>query len=200
MTGKMFLGMKILEDEESSPTKLRDVEMRLISELMKGSRRSDRELAKSVGTSQPTITRTRTKLERKGYIREYTMIPDFAKLGFTVMSVTFATWDKKLTSEEYVTLMEAGRALDKKKRLSVIMVSRGIGANFDLMIISLHESYSASQEFAGEIKRMPYSERLSLQHFIVDLTQNPTYRTLTFSSFAEYLLGSARTGKKGTAP
>lgn len=167
---------------------MKDVELRLVSELMKDARRSDRQLAKSVGASQPTITRARTRLERKGYITEYTMIPDFAKLGLNVMSVTFATWDKKLTSEEYSRIMEAGSALDKKKRLSVIMVSRGIGANFDLMIISLHESYSASREFANEIKRMPYSERLSLQHFIVDLTENPTYRTLTFSSFAEYLL------------
>jgi DNA-binding Lrp family transcriptional regulator len=44
---------------------MKDIERRLISELMKNSRRSDRELAKALGTSQPTITRTRGKLERE---------------------------------------------------------------------------------------------------------------------------------------
>jgi DNA-binding Lrp family transcriptional regulator len=58
---------------------MKDIERRLISELMKNSRRSDRELAKALGTSQPTITRTRGKLEREGIIKEYTMIPDFTK-------------------------------------------------------------------------------------------------------------------------
>jgi DNA-binding Lrp family transcriptional regulator len=49
---------------------MKDIERRLISELMKNSRRSDRELAKALGTSQPTITRG--KLEREGIIKEYT--------------------------------------------------------------------------------------------------------------------------------
>jgi DNA-binding Lrp family transcriptional regulator len=34
---------------------MKDIELRLISELMKNSRRSDRELAKAIGISQPTI-------------------------------------------------------------------------------------------------------------------------------------------------
>lgn len=54
---------------------------------MKNSKRSDRELSKIVRVSQPTITRTR--LEREGYIKEYTIIPDFAKLGFELLAITF---------------------------------------------------------------------------------------------------------------
>jgi DNA-binding Lrp family transcriptional regulator len=49
---------------------LREVELRLISELMKNSRKSDRELARTIGTSQPTVTRTRNRLEKEGYIKE----------------------------------------------------------------------------------------------------------------------------------
>jgi DNA-binding Lrp family transcriptional regulator len=44
---------------------LKDVELKLISELMKNSRKSDRELAKKIGVSQPTVTRTRTKLQKR---------------------------------------------------------------------------------------------------------------------------------------
>jgi Lrp/AsnC family transcriptional regulator for asnA, asnC and gidA len=60
---------------------VKDIELKLISELMKNSRRSDRALAKVLKTSQPMVTRTRARLEREGYLREYTVIPDFHKLG-----------------------------------------------------------------------------------------------------------------------
>ena len=56
--------------------KLKRIELRLVAELMKNSRKSDRELAKILGISQPTVTRIRNKLEREGVIREYTAIPD----------------------------------------------------------------------------------------------------------------------------
>jgi DNA-binding Lrp family transcriptional regulator len=67
---------------------MKNVELKLISELMKNSRRSYRELAKAVGVSQPTVSRTLKKLEKEGYIKEYTMIPDFLKLGYQIMGVT----------------------------------------------------------------------------------------------------------------
>jgi DNA-binding Lrp family transcriptional regulator len=179
---------------------LRDVELKLISELMRNSRRSDRDLAKAIKTSQPTVTRIRTKLEKEGYIKEYSMIPDFAKLGFDVMSVMFAKWEKKLTAEEYEEVIDAGRELSKNRGLSVIMVSRGIGISCDLMIISLHESYSASQEFVDSFKQFPYSDRLTLQRFLIDMTQDPTYRSLTFSSLAEYIAKSINATRKGDDP
>jgi len=47
----------------------------LLYELMKNSKRSDRELARVVRVSQPTITRMRKNLEKSGYIREYTVMP-----------------------------------------------------------------------------------------------------------------------------
>ena len=41
---------------------LKDVEVRLIAELMKNSNRSDSELAKATGVSQPTVGRIINKL------------------------------------------------------------------------------------------------------------------------------------------
>jgi DNA-binding Lrp family transcriptional regulator len=69
---------------------MKDVEVRLLAALMNDSRKSDRELAKAIGVSQPTVTRTRLKLEKEGYIREYTIIPDFLKLGYSICVFTFA--------------------------------------------------------------------------------------------------------------
>jgi DNA-binding Lrp family transcriptional regulator len=61
----------------------------LLYELMKNSKRSDRELAKVIGVSKPTITRMRKKLEKSEYIREYTIMPAIEKLGFEIVALNF---------------------------------------------------------------------------------------------------------------
>jgi DNA-binding Lrp family transcriptional regulator len=73
---------------EKKKAKLKDVEIRIVAELMKNSRRSDREIALAVGVSQPTVSRTIEKLEKEGVIKEYTMIPDFSRLGYEIMGST----------------------------------------------------------------------------------------------------------------
>jgi len=51
---------------------VKDVELKLVSELIKNSRRSDRELARVLGLSQPTVGRMIKKLEkRRNYTRVY---------------------------------------------------------------------------------------------------------------------------------
>jgi DNA-binding Lrp family transcriptional regulator len=77
---------------------LKEIERKLLSELLKNSRRSDRELAKAIGVSQPTTTRLRTKLEKEGYIKEYTIIPNFSKIGYTIMALNFIKLDPKIAA------------------------------------------------------------------------------------------------------
>ena len=61
--------------------RIRDIELKILSELMKNARISDRELAKKIGVSQPTVSRIRSRLEKEGYIRGYTVLPNLRKLG-----------------------------------------------------------------------------------------------------------------------
>jgi len=72
---------------------MKDVELRLVCELIRNCRKSDRELAKAIGVSQPTVSRIRTRLEREGVI-EYTGIPDLKKLGFELVSITYGNRTK----------------------------------------------------------------------------------------------------------
>ena len=72
---------------------LKDIELKMLSELIKNCKRSDRELARAIGISQPTATRIRSKLEKEGYIRQYTTIPDLNKIGYTVASLNFVKLD-----------------------------------------------------------------------------------------------------------
>lgn len=60
---------------------MKDIEIKLVCELIKNSRKSDRELAKLIGVSQPTVSRIRTRLEKEGVI-EYTGTANLRKLGF----------------------------------------------------------------------------------------------------------------------
>jgi DNA-binding Lrp family transcriptional regulator len=49
--------------------RIKNVKLELISERMKNSRRSDRDLAKAIGVSQPTVSRMIKKLENEGIIK-----------------------------------------------------------------------------------------------------------------------------------
>jgi len=63
--------------------------LRLVSEMLKNSKKSDRELAGILGISQPTVSRTRARIEKE-YIKTYTIIPDFEKLGYQIMAFIFS--------------------------------------------------------------------------------------------------------------
>jgi DNA-binding Lrp family transcriptional regulator len=53
----------------------------MISELMRNCRRSNRELAKAIVTSQPTVSRIINRLEKEGIVEEYAMIPERALIS-----------------------------------------------------------------------------------------------------------------------
>ena len=71
---------------------MKDFELQLVSELVRNCRRSDRELAKVLHVSQPTVTRTRARLEKQGLI-EYGASPNLPELGYKIMAVVFGKRD-----------------------------------------------------------------------------------------------------------
>ena len=71
--------------------KNRDIDYKILSELIKNSKTSDRSIAKLLNVSQPTVTRRRDKLEKEGLL-EYTAIPNLEKLGFEIVAFHFILW------------------------------------------------------------------------------------------------------------
>src|SRR4030066_359501 len=57
---------------------MKPLDYQLLFELMKDSHRSDRQLAKALGISQPTVTRRRAMLE-DNIIEDYTDFPQFLR-------------------------------------------------------------------------------------------------------------------------
>ena len=115
----------------------KDLSKKLLIELLRDSKQSDRKLAKKLGVSQPTITRTRNKLEREGFIRNYSIFPDWKKLGFEILAFTFVKMDPKVISDE---LIERVREY-AKKFTNAIFVSTGEGLGLTGVIIALHKDY-----------------------------------------------------------
>ena len=167
---------------------MKDVELKIIYELIKNSRRSDRELARAIGTSQPTVSRMIKKLKKEGIIREYTMIPDFIKLGYKIMALTFCSL-KELNPEEYEGVNAAiKRDLGDEQLQKIIMFERGLGLESTGVVVSLHEDYSSYVEFIDKLKEYPFPEMSKPKSFLISLDDEVRYRSLTLSALANHVL------------
>lgn len=118
-------------------------EMRLLVELIKNSCRSDRKLAKVLGTSQPTVTRMRNKLVKEGVIREFTVIPDFVKMGFEIMAVT-------LTKTRFGPKLRERLKKSVMAKPNVIFCAWCEGLGKNAVCISFHKNYTDYSKFVTE--------------------------------------------------
>ena len=119
--------------------------MRLLLELLKNSKRSDREIAKVLGVSQPTITRMRSRLVKEGVIKGFTVIPDFVKMGYEIMTISCV----RIKVPAVIELEEKAKEYWKKYP-NVIFVSRAQGMEKNCMLISLHKNYTDYSDFIEE--------------------------------------------------
>jgi DNA-binding Lrp family transcriptional regulator len=164
----------------------KDTEIRVLAELMKNSRKSDREIARVVGVSQPTITRLRTKLEKSGVIKEYTLIPDFKQLGYQIMAVVFMgkqeTTDKKYRQE----LRKAAVELEDKTPQACLTVVDGMGLDKGRMLIFLYKDYGDYTRGLETIRSLTHVEADELETFLVDLTDESLFRILSLKQIARH--------------
>jgi DNA-binding Lrp family transcriptional regulator len=125
---------------------LKPIDYKILFELMKDSHRSDRQLAKSLGVSQPTVTRRRAMLE-ENFIEGYTVIPKFGQIGFEIATFTFLK--SKLKYETGEEKAQALKTLKEwyMKQPNVILVLEGRGMGYDAVCISLHENFANFAEF-----------------------------------------------------
>jgi DNA-binding Lrp family transcriptional regulator len=125
---------------------LKPIDYKILFELMKDSHRSDRQLAKSLGVSQPTVTRRRAMLE-ENFIEGYTVIPKFGQIGFEMAALTFIK--SKLKSKTGDEKTEAFKKMREwyMKQPNVILVLDGRGMGWDAVCISLHENFANFADF-----------------------------------------------------
>jgi len=173
---------------------LKNTELKLICALMKNSRKSDRELGKAIGVSQPTVSRVIRRLEKERMIKEYTMIPDFFKLGFEIMAITFSRFQKgvsELSKEEFDKFRTRCRELQEKTEPEAIfMAMNGIGLGYDRVFISFHKDYSSFVKVINEVKKIPEIDSPRTESFMIDLSDQEHFQPLTLSAIANYLMNT----------
>jgi DNA-binding Lrp family transcriptional regulator len=123
----------------------------LLYELMKNSRRSDRELARVLKISQPTVSRRRVELE-KNVIDGYTAIPKWEKLGYGIFAITLVKIKQEIASKSKYDAVRK-RGLDwLMSQPNVVMAGACRGMGQDSFMISLHRSYSDYDDFMRKYK------------------------------------------------
>ena len=174
--------------------RLKDVEVRVLAELMKNSRRSDRELAKIMRVSQSTVTRARKRLEKTGVIREYTIIPDFRALGFNIMGITSLEVSQPVTEEKFKEIRKVTLEISEKDPHPALMAVNGLSQKKNRVFISFYKDYADYMDTMKTAKQMPYVNANNVESFLVDLNDETNYRLLSVSAIARSL--RARLEKK----
>jgi DNA-binding Lrp family transcriptional regulator len=162
--------------------KLKDVDYKILFELIKNSKISDRKLAQALGVSQPTVTRRRAMLEREKLL-DYTAIPNLEKLGFEILALTYARCNHEAHPEE----KEADAKVFLSKHPNVIFVSTGRGLGMNRMLVSLHKNYTDYAEFTKKLREGWGKSFTNVDTFMVSLKGDSILRQFTFKFLADYL-------------
>jgi DNA-binding Lrp family transcriptional regulator len=152
--------------------------MKLLFELIKNSKRSDRDLAKILDISQPTVTRLRKVLEKEA-IKQYTIIPNLSYLGFDIIALTL------FRSKELVhPLFEVGQKWAEKQS-NVVYVSTGQGIDSDGLVVSVHKNYADFVKYY-QIFRRDWGKYLQdFKVFLVSEKGSVIMKPFSFNYFAD---------------
>lgn len=157
----------------------------LLREMLKNSKKSDRETAKRLVVSQATVSRIRARLEKEGYIKTYTVIPDFMKLGYEILAFTFSKLKSYSTTEETEKILQhAIEWVDKHPNIIFAADGQGLGGK-DTVMISFHKNYSTYADFMRNYA-MDWGQIISeFQSFIVSLDSKYKMKPLDLKYLAD---------------
>ena len=145
---------------------IKKTDLKLLFEFVKNCKRSDREIAKIVGVSQPTITRKRAKLVETGLIRQFTAVPSLDKIGYEIAVLTFT--NMKVSTENPKSLNDKERDWAKKHN-EIVFASTGFGMGMNGLIVSVHKNYTDYQKFLTELRTYWAENVKNINSFILSL-------------------------------
>jgi DNA-binding Lrp family transcriptional regulator len=163
---------------------LKPIDYKILWELVKNSRRSDRTLAKVLKSSQPTITRRRARLE-KDVLIGYTAVPEWEKIGFEIIAFTFVKTKTRFakTEERKAAIQKAKEWMMKQP--NVVFASEGQGMGWTGVFVSLHKSYSEFAKFMRKHDSELSDYLTESQSFTADLGSEVILKSFHFKYLAE---------------
>ena len=164
--------------------KQKPLDWKILSELMKNARISDRKLAKILGVSQPTVSRRRSSLEGE-LIDGYTAIPKWDKVGFEILALIMVKARLKFASDKERKDAIGRSAEWLSKQSNVIMASECRGMGMTGVMISLHKNYAEFDDFMNRHRQSLGDLLEDVQAIIVNLSGKGVYRSLHLKYLTE---------------
>lgn len=128
---------------------LDDMDRKVLRELLRDSKRSFRELARSLGVSTATVISRVQRLESSGLITNYTVQVDHEKLGYELTVITEIT-------------VSGGKLLEVEEEISKIpnvCAVYDVTGLTDAMVIAKFKNRRSLSDFTKKLLSMPYVER-----------------------------------------
>ena len=157
----------------------------LLNELLIDSSRSDRELGKIIGVSQPTVSRTKKMLVDNGLIQGFSAIPNFYRIGYELMALTLVKIKSNLSSKDE---RQKGHDIVKEwmdKQNNVIFSSYCRGLESDGFMISFHPNYKDFDDFLQKHNRDLGYLLNDVKSALVNLDNEQTIKPFNFKHLAE---------------
>ena len=134
-------------------------------ELIKNSKKSDRDTAKKLKISQPTVTRIRKKLE-KNAIKTYTAIPILPEIGINLISFNFGRCDSP-KKDMNICLKKLTKANTK-----ITFTASGEGMGKNCLIVAFHKDYRDYVDFLTGIREQCKGVKVVLESFLSPTSKN----------------------------
>ncbi|UCD97086.1 MAG: Lrp/AsnC family transcriptional regulator [Candidatus Bathyarchaeota archaeon] len=185
--GCLSIMHKIVRDvylKRCKMVKRRELDRSILFELMKNSKISDRQMAKKLGVSQPTVTRRRARLEQE-LIAEYTVIPRWKELGYKILAIILVKAPLRLGADETLKNSVEKSMQWLKKQPNVIFGGECRGLAMTGIMITVHKTYGALDEFLSNHRQQlgPLLEEVEV--IVVNLAGKGIYRHLSLRHLAE---------------
>jgi len=146
----------------------------LLLEYLKDSDRSDSKVAKELGVSQATVSRLKGKLLKEGYISHFSVIPNFAKIGYEILAFSFVKFNM-----DQVTEIEDRSEDWAMSHPEIVFTARADGLGADAITISLHKDYAAYKDFFAENRNLFGKMMADVSFILVDL-KGPIAKPFSF--------------------
>jgi DNA-binding Lrp family transcriptional regulator len=126
-----------------------DVDRKILTELLRDSRRSYRSIARRAGVSVGTVLTRIRKLEKSGVIKGYSAVLDHEKLGYQLTVLAEITVSKG-------KLLEMEEAIGKLPNTCAVYDVTGLT---DAMVLAKFKSREELSKFTKYLLSMPFIDR-----------------------------------------
>lgn len=124
------------------------------------------------------------------------MIPDFGKVGYKILALTFVKLGKGINEEDVEKARKIAQESLKKGPFEIVMLERGMGLESNGVIVSYHEDYSSYARLRNWLRQFMFLEIDKMDSYLIDLEDKVHYRPLTLSTLANHVLTLSKEEKK----